>query len=94
MHLVLVNRLESLSLLRNSVIRFTDRLDMATPVYHGRQATTIPLREETAGSNSLSPAYILFVLKIFCFCLFDSTGMLCSMVVAQLYDYNECIFVS
>ena len=40
MHEVLVNRLGGLSLLRKSVVRLTDRPDMALDVYHGRKTTT------------------------------------------------------
>ena len=40
MHEVLVNRLGSLSLLRKSVVRLTDRSDMTIDVYCGRKTTT------------------------------------------------------
>ena len=39
MHEVLVNRLGGLSLPRKSVVRLTDRPDMALDVYHGRKTT-------------------------------------------------------
>ena len=39
-HEVLVNRLGCLSLPRKSVVRLTDRPDMAIGVYSGRKATT------------------------------------------------------
>ena len=37
MHKVLVNRLGGLSLARKSVVRLTDRPDMASDVYRGRK---------------------------------------------------------
>ena len=37
MHKVLVNRLGGLSLTRKSVVRLTDRSDMASDVYRGRK---------------------------------------------------------
>ena len=37
MHKVLVNRLGGLSLTRKSVVRLTDRPDMASDVYRGRK---------------------------------------------------------
>ena len=40
MHEVLVNRLRGLSLLRKSVVRLTDLLDMTLDVYRGRKTTT------------------------------------------------------
>ena len=40
MHEVLVNRLGGLSLPRKSVVRLTDRPDMALDVYRGRKTTT------------------------------------------------------
>ena len=40
MHEVLVNRLAGLSLPRKSVVRLTDRPDMALDVYRGRKTTT------------------------------------------------------
>ena len=39
MHKVLVNRLGGLSLTRKSVVRLTDRPDMASDVYRGRKTT-------------------------------------------------------
>ena len=39
MHKVLVNRLGGLSLTRKSVVRLTDRPDMASYVYRGRKTT-------------------------------------------------------
>ena len=39
MHKVLVNRLAGLSLLRKSVVKLTDRLDMTLDVYRGRKTT-------------------------------------------------------
>ena len=39
MHEVLVNRLGGLSLTRKSVVRLTDRPDMASDVYRGRKTT-------------------------------------------------------
>ena len=39
MHEVLVNRLGGLSLPRKSVVRLTDRPDMAIDVYRGRKTT-------------------------------------------------------
>ena len=39
MHKVLVNRLGGLSLTRKSVVRLTDRPDMASAVYRGRKTT-------------------------------------------------------
>ena len=39
MHKVLVNRLGGLSLKRKSVVRLTDRPDMASDVYRGRKTT-------------------------------------------------------
>ena len=39
MHEVLVNRLGGLSLPRKSVVRLTDRPDMALDVYRGRKTT-------------------------------------------------------
>ena len=39
MHVVLVNRLGSLSLPRKSVVRLTDRPDMPLDVYRGRKTT-------------------------------------------------------
>ena len=39
MHEVLVNRLGGLSLPRKSVVRLTDRPDMALDVYYGRKTT-------------------------------------------------------
>ena len=39
MHEVLVNRLRGLSLPRKSVVRLTDRPDMALDVYRGRKTT-------------------------------------------------------
>ena len=37
MHKVLINRLEGLRLTRKSVVRLTDRPDMASDVYRGRK---------------------------------------------------------
>ena len=39
MHKVLVNRLGGLSLTRKSVVRLSDRPDMASDVYRGRKTT-------------------------------------------------------
>ena len=39
-HLILVNRLEGLSLPRNSVVGLTDRPDMTIAVYRGRKEHT------------------------------------------------------
>ena len=39
MHKLLVNRLGGLSLPRKSVVRLTDRPDMASDVYRGRKTT-------------------------------------------------------
>ena len=39
MHKVLVNRLGGLRLTRKSVVRLTDRPDMASDVYRGRKTT-------------------------------------------------------
>ena len=39
MHLVLLNRLEGVSLPRNSMVRLIDHPDMAVAVYRGRNAT-------------------------------------------------------
>ena len=53
MHEVLVNRLGGLSLPRKSVVRLTDRPDMALDVYRGRKTTmqqqcnNTPLRHKT-----------------------------------------------
>ena len=47
MHEILVNRLGSLGLPRNSVIRLTDRPDMTLAVFHGRKTITTTLYMKT-----------------------------------------------
>ena len=46
MHKVLVNRLGGLSLTRKSVVRLTDRPDMASDVYRGRKTTKQQQKEQ------------------------------------------------
>ena len=52
MHVVLVNHLRGLSLLRKSVVRLTDRPDKTSAVYSGRK-TTIHNRKEEKINDSL-----------------------------------------
>ena len=47
MHKVLVNRLGRLSLTRKSVVRLTDRPDMASDVHRGRKTTKQQQQKKT-----------------------------------------------
>ena len=51
MHEVLVNRLGGLSLPRKSVVRLTDRPDMALDVYRGRKTTMQQQQQQSFGSS-------------------------------------------
>ena len=55
MHEVLVNRLGGLSLPRKSVVRLTDRPDMALDVYRGREKT-VQQQQQPTGSERKSEA--------------------------------------
>ena len=62
MHEVLVNRLGGLSLPRKSVVRLTDRPDMALDVYRGRK-TTMQQQQQQPGKggkkvNIFSPSHM------------------------------------
>ena len=52
MHEVLVNRLGGLSLPRKSVVRLTDRPDMALDVYRGRKTT---MQQQLQNLNNPKP---------------------------------------
>ena len=47
-----LNRLGGLSLPRKSVVRLTDRPDMASDVYHGRKTTTTTLNQSNIAQTS------------------------------------------
>ena len=52
MHVVLVNHLRGLSLLRKSVVRLTDRPDKTSAVYSGRKTTIHNKKEEKKLNDS------------------------------------------
>ena len=60
MHEVLVNRLGGLSLPRKSVVRLTDRPDMALDVYRGRKTT---IQSNDFSSETTGPIAIKFHIQ-------------------------------
>ena len=57
MHEVLVNRLGGVSLPRKSVVRLTDRPDMALDVYRGRKTTTTTYTHHWLGAYRTNALY-------------------------------------
>ena len=62
MHEVLVNRLGGLSLSRKSVVRLTDRPDMALDVYRGRKTTT-QQQQQQCNYLILDRQYVLEIIR-------------------------------
>ena len=56
MHEVLVNRLGGLSLPRKSVVRLTDRPDMALDVYRGRKPTNQQQQQQLFKTTLRTPS--------------------------------------